>query len=268
MDSSSFPSLAEQLTDIGGYGVIIYTGNNELQGALLRLCASPTPVLYTFKTYQLLLDLQRRVHGIQYQFDALAEHQDDCISRALLQTIEQLPKSDGHIRSDPFYQKLIRDFRQRMLQTIDTFQGENMKVWLVIPPINLLERPAFSIPDPKLSAEDRLKVLIKSKERKWSDILDIDPNHAQANYELGIQPPYDYEKLRIAAERDYRSRRITLGIQKELLNICTLREIDCIDLRGQEELSSRFFHDFCHPTREYGVQTIAQTLHTHILGVQ
>ena len=216
--------------------------------------------------YQLILDLQRRYHNTQYQFNALAEHQEDCIDRALLETLKQSPADVSSIRSDPFYETLKHTFRENLLQSIERFREAGLHIWLVIPPINLLERPTFSIPDPALSPEDRLSVLMYSKEKRWAEILRIDPNHAQANYEIGRIPPYDFNKLRIAAERDYRSRRLTWGLQDILLQLCKERDVVCVDLRDQEKKSELFFHDFCHPTQQYGVQTIAQALYTHIIG--
>ena len=39
MDSRAFPAMSKELAKIGGEGVIIYTGNNEVRGSLLSMCS-------------------------------------------------------------------------------------------------------------------------------------------------------------------------------------------------------------------------------------
>jgi hypothetical protein len=141
-----------------------------------------------------------------------------------------------------------------------------MEVWLVIPPINLEQPPVYAHPNPILSHETKSLINNLVQKKQWTSILLLDQTHAKANYELGIKTQ-DKNKLIIAAQRDYATQRITPAFQDILLEICETnpKTVTCIDLRHiQEDNTSQFFHDFCHPTRTFGVDSIANSLLQHI----
>jgi len=267
MDSSAFPAMSAQLSTIGGTGVIMYTGNNELRGALLRACSTQKSHLFQyFYVYRWLQDQYRQQSGIKYTFNHLAEHQEDCIKRALKKRINQHPTKKGTGRSDPFYLEILQQFHKNITHSITSFGKKNMHVWLIIPPINLHSPPQQSRIDPTLPEEERKAIHQLLQKKEWERVLKRDPKHALANFSVGIAEQ-DTQKLMIAAEEDYASSRITPSLQNTLVDICVNKEphVTCIDLRYlQNDNIEQYFHDFCHPTYEYGVDLIAQSLLPHI----
>ena len=267
MDSAALPAMSTQLSAIGGTGVIMYTGNNELRGALLRACSTqnglPFQQLYVYRWLQ---DQYRQWSGIQYTYNQLAEHQEDCMQRALKQSINQHPTQKGEGRSDPFYLEILQQFQNNIMLAITSFGKKNMHVWLIIPPINLNSPPQQSRIDPTLPEHERKTIHQLIQKKEWNGVLQRDPKHARANFSVGIDKQ-DTKKLLLAAEHDYASSRITPSLQNILVGICTNKEphVTCIDLRYlQNDNIEQYFHDFCHPTYEYGVDLIAQSLLPHI----
>jgi len=263
MDSSAFPSMSHQLSKIGGTGTIIYTGNNEIRGALIRACSRQTEhPLQNIRLYRWLQDQHRQWKGIRYQAGQLLEHQEDCIQRAIQKTILQAPKNKGGFRSDPFYTAVLNDFEENLRTTIANFRQVNMHVWLVVPPINLNLPPKTAVIDPAIPLQEHPSIQALIDQKNWAAVLKRDPTHALANYYVGKQKN-DIVALSMAAERDYASQRITPSLQEIIVDICTQNQpgVLCVDLRYlQFESSEDFFHDFCHPTREYGINTITQSL--------
>ena len=119
--------------------------------------------------------------------------------------------------------------------TIENFAQSKIPVIIVIPPINLYHKPEYT-------------------------------DTQQIHYEVGIKKQ-DQDLLRRAAEFDYASRRITPSLQKALLEICEQYEnsVQCVDMRYiEEDNTQKFFVDFCHPTFDYGVNAIVQSILPHV----
>ena len=139
-------------------------------------------------------------------------------------------------------------------------------MWLVIPPINLHESPTHAQAAPYLPQETKSVISSLTQNQDWTSILLLDPTHAAANYHVGMKEE-DADLLRTAAEFDYASRRITPSLQQELVKVCEKyqTQITCVDMRYIEENDvQKFFVDFCHPTFDFGVDAIVESLLPHI----
>ena len=263
MDSSAFPEMSDQLANIGGKGVIVYTGNNEIRGSLLQLCTSPKQsILSNIRLYRFLQDIYRQYSGFQYTFNHLKEHQEDCVSRSVTTVLSQISDFPTSYRNDEAYRITLQSFSKNIQTTIDHFRRANMQVWMVIPPINLQEPPQFAHANPNLLPETLALIAKLEKQEDWESIHLLDTTHARASYEVGMTN-HNIELLRLAAEFDYATRRITPSIQNKMLDLCTANqeEVSCIDMRHIEEHDTdRFFVDFCHPTLDFGVEQIADSL--------
>ena len=259
MDSSAFPMMSLQLQNIGAEKVIIYAGNNEIRGALLSMCTSEKSIFSKLHLYRWIQDTYRQYNGFHYTYDQLAEHQEDCIEKSALQVVSQVQHIGGDYRQDELYIQLLSSFKQNLSTTIQNFAKSNIPVILVIPPINLYQKPDYTY-------TKSTKIQTLEYEQNWKRILQLVPTHARANYEIGIQSK-NIELLRRAAEYDYTSRRITPSLQKALLEICQKYEnnVRCIDMRYiEEDDTQQFFVDFCHPTFESGVDAIVNSILPHI----
>ena len=262
MDSSAFPAMSKELSAIGAEGIIIYTGNNEIRGSLLSMCSPQQHLFANIKIYQWIQDRYRKSSGFQYSYNQLAQHQEDCILTSLTTITDQIENPESTNRSDQLYTGLLSSFTNNVSTAIENFINEQIHVFLVIPPINLYQNPEYSykgVTNP--SAIEKLE-----RNKEWNRIIELIPNHAMANFKMGLRTN-DLTLLRRAAEYDYASRRITPSLQEALMETCQKYEKDvtCIDMRYIEENDAkRFFVDFCHPTFDFGVNSIVESILSHI----
>ena len=270
MDSSAFPKLTRELVSLDADYLIIYSGNNEIRGRLIEACTNPYRVGFErqfsrLRTVQLIREQIRRFHQVGYQFDALAERQQECLLRQVKIELANSTDSDTTERQDLFYNDVLQSFSVNIQKTIDIAKSKDLTVILVIPPINLQVAPEFSLPHSSLAESEHRKIEHLHRQKLWEDILQIDSTYAIANYEVGIKTSSSAH-LWASVQRDYLTKRITPELQAVLVDICENNEITCVNLQKiiEERGITGFFTDFCHPTFETGVDLIVSELVPHL----
>jgi hypothetical protein len=292
MDVQGFGPIVSEITTLGPDAFIIYTGNNEIRGALLEECTSPYREgiqrhINQLRLIQLLQDQYRRYKKISIKPNEIVQQQSDCMNQALNHSLNSklIPKPFP-LRQDPLYWTAVERFSQGMRLTLKSALNKNITVYLVIPAIHLMAPPELSVPDPLLSSENRVlfDTLLQTAQSSnnmedWQAAYKLDPTHAFVNYQIGIRLIANSEittavrHLESAVERDYLSKRITPTLQKELRNMCSeFPEVKCIDMdKAFREHSpngipgSELFVDFCHPNQTQGIPLITKSLTKAIL---
>ena len=189
-------------------------------------------------------------------------------------------------RTDAFYLRVLSDFQRNMERVLELAEAEGMQVWLALPPLNYLAAPHYPAASMDLPAEEReqLRRLLERAARLQEhgegaqaaplleQALELDPSHAETCYRLGLLEleAGDQQRARSllqrAADRDYEGNRISSDLTAVLRHVCQEHPaIHCVDLRAEFEQRSPagvprddLFVDFCHPTFEAGVETIAE----------
>lgn len=271
MDSGSFPDIIEEIINYQPEGIFIYTGNNEIRGALTERCSNPYRVglekqINRIRTVQLLRDQFRRFRNVSVQFDRLAERQDDCMKRE----IEVIQKEQ---RTQEHQQMVLERFQTNLQESIDIATQNNIAVYLAIPPINLLLPPSdqhWNRGLPK-KEESFLQELLHQKPVPWEQVLKLDPSFTLASYQRGMQLQQEgkssqaLQHLRNAVSQDHFSKRITPALQEVIVTLCKENpHIYCIDIDRSFQKAMKgaipdetLFEDFCHPTFEKGTSLIA-----------
>lgn len=292
MDASGFSDILEEVEGLDPSGIIIYTGNNEIRGALLEACTNPyregiQRSLMELRSIQLLQDQYRRFQKISIQPSTLTRQQSDCMQQALQESFSAPPQThDFPLRDDPLYWRAQERFLAGLERSIQQIEAMDIPLFLVIPAIHLLSSPEGALPNPRLNTaqkkqfETAFQTAQKSdKLEDWQAAYGIDPTHALVNYQIGLQLINRSEiltarrHLEAAVERDYRSKKITPTFQKTLKSLCENRKnIYCVDMAAVFEshsphgiAGSEVFVDFCHPNRAQGIPLIAEHLSQAIL---
>ncbi len=285
MDSEEFPGLVRELVELGGDGLIIYAGNNELQGASSEAC-----IVGWRLASQRSIDRVRLLRALRW---ALRGGRAEALDLAAIQAQhahceeqvlrDQWAMAEGHddpsvpgwpMRVDPWYQGLLQRFEDNLRRTIAMAQAADMQVWLVIPPINLRVAPAYMGDPPGLGVEALRDYQRALAAGAWEEAVAIAPTDARARHALGLaleargELEGAREQLRIAADRDWRSLRITPGLQDRVRALCAAEPtVHCVDVdtafieaAGGGIPGVELFVDHCHPTRERGVGVVADAL--------
>lgn len=293
MDASGFPDVLSEIADLNPSGIILYTGNNEIRGALLEACTNPyreglQRYLMELRVIQLVQDQYRRFQKMSIKPSSLSRQQSECMQNALNESFV-LPKQshDFPLREDPLYWRAEERFKIGLERSMDRIEKMNVPLFLIIPAINLLAPPTGALPNPELTQTQKqqfdtaLQIAQKSDTLPdWQQAYAIDPTHALVNYQIGLHLINQSEiiaartHLEAAVERDYLSKRITPTFQNTLRTFCSSHtDITCIDMaevfdsHSPNGLSgSEVFVDFCHPNRSSGIPLISKTLVEVILN--
>ncbi len=301
LDSREFPDQVREIAQLNADGLVIYAGNNELVGALIHSCSDPYRAgLQRWLNRVRLLRLGRswwRSNLSEAEIldgAALRQHQTECAGEEVARILAAderrraaLQQAPWPQRSDRFYRRVVRSFRENIERSLDLARRHELQVFLALPPINYLEPPhnvAWSRhldPRQRLQANDLLEtaeLALRQAEperarQALEQALAMDASHASANHLLGLmefetgRPQRARELLQLAADRDYEGARITSELSAVLEQLCAQRaELRCVDVRGAFEGESEggipgeeLFVDFCHPTFESGVLLIAES---------
>ena len=308
MDSRSFPRMMKEIVKLSPHGLVIYTGNNELRGALIEACSDPyREGLERWLNQVRLVRLARSTYR-QHRADQkltinqMALHQDNCMTREVDRQLRQARVEDvnatpddeepwfpvGPARTDRWYVEAVRTFARNLERVLDVCRGAGIKVYLVLPAVNLRGAPMLTRPRVALGAEERRRRwnLVASAEGFWEkkkpaearrDVeaaLALDPTAADANHLAGLMDLAQGKlksarrRLQLAVDRDYQGGRVTSHMEGALRQLCKLHpEIACVDAKAVFTRASKsgvpgkdLFVDFCHPTFDKGVQLIADEL--------
>ena len=292
MDASGFSTILTEIAELDPSGIILYTGNNEIRGALLESCTNPyreglQRKLMALRSIRLLQDQYRRFKKISIQASTLKRQQSDCMQRALRESFAQAPhKTDFPLRDDPLYWRAHERFVDGLERSIQQAEDMDVPLFLVIPAIHLLSSPEGARPNPRLNADQKtqfetaLQTAQKSdKLADWQQAYALDPTHALVNYQIGLHLINQSEiiaartHLEAAVERDYLSKKITPTFQRALKKRCAQESnLYCIDMAEVFEAhsphgiaGSELFVDFCHPNKSQGIPLIAEQLGQAIL---
>lgn len=321
LDSRALPEMVEELLAYEPHGLVLYTGNNELRGALLHACSAPyREGLLRWLDRVRLLRLGRNLWRIYRGADAvrnvdrLKATQAACMDRFLderwaawhARGVEREPPSTpAHrpawkpawpARLDPQYAQVVEDFRANLLEVSRLTRAAGVRVWIALPPVNLLHPPEDPRPSPGVAPEDlpSLRRAVDEMEQAWEDgaadrfrtawsrARALDPVHGSVLWYGGLHAhlygpisegvPLDpVETLHLAADRDYQGDRITRHLVAVIEDLCGEGAMTCVDVAaaftaaaGDPLSASELFADFCHPRRERGVQLVADAFHAAI----
>ena len=279
MDSASFPKIIEEISSYQAEGILIYAGNNEIRGALTAQCSNPYRIgiekqVNRLRTIQLMRDQFRRFSNVTVHFDHLAERQDDCMKRevANIQSLPPVYPERYPLRSDAHYQMVLQQFQDHLQRSIDLASQQRLKVFLAIPPINLLEPPADQTWNTQLppETESQLQQRLQDDSIDWKQLTILDPTFALASHQYGKElidneNALGLEYLQRSVSQDLLSKRITPELQLVIRNLCNDNPtIHCIDISAafKQNLNEKLadddlFEDFCHPTFDKGTTLIA-----------
>lgn len=293
MDASGFPHLINEIKELDADGLIIYTGNNEIRGALLEACTNPyregiQRTLNEIRIIQLLQDQYRRFRKVSVQPSEINRQQSDCMQEALSASFQESPTATQFpLRDDPLYWRAVERFKDGLTRSLELAEEHGLPVFLVVPAINLLASPEHAAPNTRLDTQTRdrfetalQKAQISDALEDWQNAYALDPTHALVNYQIGHHLINKSEiiaartHLETAAERDYLSKRPTPHLQKEMLTFCNHgSNVHCVDVSTVfEEKSpngiagSELFVDFCHPNQSQGIPLISATLSEAIMN--
>ncbi len=264
MDSRSFPRMMKEIVALSPHGLVIYTGNNELRGALIEACSDPyREGLERWLNRVRLVRLARSTYR-QYRadekltIDQMAVHQDNCMTRevdrqrrlARGEDVTARPDDDepwfprSPARTDRWYVEALRTFRQNLERVLKMSRSAGIKVYLVLPAVNYRGAPMLTRPRIKLGGEDRRRRfnLVSSAESFWDkkrptearrDVeaaLALDPTAADANHLAGMMDLAQGKlerarrRLQLAVDRDFQGGRITSHMDGVLRQLCTEHE--------------------------------------------
>jgi hypothetical protein len=297
MDSSSFSRMAAEAIELGADALLVYAGNNELQGQLLRECTDPyrqglARLGNRLVTLRWARDRWRRLSGwAPPDTPAMVDAQQACIDRALeaqRAEITAAPHAAGP-RNDPAYQRLLGAWARNLDAVLSQAHHAGVPVWLAIPAVNLRAPPEHGEPPPGLdpAQRQRLAGLLQGARSELQhghheqaltrarEALELAPDHAEALWLEGeaLLAAGQAEQARIALQRavdhDWLGRRATRQLGELLLERCAASpEVHCVDVQGAFAAAApdgvpgdELFVDFCHPERVRGVQLIAEAFH-------
>ncbi len=301
MDSSSFPRMAREAIDLGADALLIYAGNNEIQGQLLRECTDPygrglARLGNRLITLRWARDRWRALQGwTPPDAPAMVDAQQACIARSLdAQRAEggQAPSAGGP-RLDPGYQRVVDGFAHGIEEVIEQADDAGIPVWLGLPAVNLRTPPGLGDASGSLdpSQQQRLADLVRgASDHAEHDrpeqaltlaeqALTLAPGHARALWLAGEaqlalgQPARAKALLQLAVDHDRLGRRTTSELIGVLQASCQAHpHVGCADVRAAFDRAApdgipgdTLFVDFCHPEREQGVQIIAEAFHAAMI---
>ncbi len=251
MDSSGLPGMAREALRHAPRGIVVYTGNNEVQAHLLEACSQQaSPWMASLERSRMVRLLQNLLAPTPTPIDdiALIEWQDACTAGAVDAAVaERAPAVDGR-RSDTLALATRADFEAHLDHLIQLTTDAEVDLWLAIPALRLDEVPLGSrteAPVDALTEWRRAQDLLKAGER----------DGARAALER-------------AADWDYATRRITPELQEVIAARCGVHPlVHCVDLRPVFDADAApglpggdQFSDACHPSKPRGVYLIADAL--------
>ena len=297
MDSSSFPRMAGEAIDLGADALLVYAGNNEIQGLLLRECTDPYGQgLARLGSHSLTMawarDRWRQLSGwTPPDAPAMVDAQEACLARALdAQRAEAGagPGAEGP-RVDPGYQRLLQGWARNLDAVLTQARRAEVPVWLAVPAVNLRSPPDHGEPPPDLDPAQlrRLEGLLQGARAELEhghheqaltharEALTMAPGHAEALWMAGealvatgraveAQPLHQR-----AVDHDWLGRRATSDLGALVLERCAAHaDVHCVDVAAAfADAASdgipgdELFVDFCHPERTTGTQLIAEAFH-------
>ncbi len=264
MDSRAFPQMMREITRLDPHGLVIYSGNNELRGALIEACADPYREglerwLNKVRLVRLARSTYRQVQASeQLSIDQMAMHQDKCMTYEVDRQLETVRAGDGvaskgsdepwfpasPARTDRFYVEAVRVFADNIQRVLAMARSAGIKVYLVYPAVNYLHPPNLARARADLGPQDiqQLDQLVRSGEgfldkgrtaeasRDLSAALALDPGHADANYLAGKldleagRQASARKRLQLAVDNDYFGDRITSHMEGALRQLCKANE--------------------------------------------
>lgn len=260
MDSRALPAMMKEIVRLNAHGLIIYTGNNELRGALIEVCANPYREglerwLNKVRLVRLVRSTYRQLRsGEKLTIDQMAMHQDKCMTREVDR--QMIIARGGDVsarkeanepwfpvppaRTDRYYVDAVRVFASKMRQVLAMSRAAGIKVYLVFPAVNYLHAPNLTRARADLGGQDRRQQeqLVRSAEgnlakkrtvearRDLDRALALDPTAADANYLAGTldlaqgKLASARKRLQLAVDRDYFGDRITSHMEGVLRQLC------------------------------------------------
>ena len=224
MDSNAFPDLTREILALNPDGLIIYAGNNELQGHLVQVCMGPVPTEEHRPPGSSLAILRvgrrwlQRLRGDEgYEPEQLIHDQIDCMRGAVRDQREERARSgrggpDDRVegdepwrpvwpdRTDTLYLDTLRQFQRNLEVVLDLARDRDLPVWLAVPTVNAQVPPRFPMfrADLPPRRRDELGHALTVVERLVGEgdlaaakaandaVLEEDPTHAGACYNAGM----------------------------------------------------------------------------------
>lgn len=250
MDSSGLPGLAAEALRVSPDALLVYTGNNELQGRLLDECTAQGSSLAGLVDRLLLLRLLRellRPAPPRLSTDQLVQWQERCVQDAVDRVLAEGTPPAGGRRADRLALATVAVLDASISALVELSGEAGVPLLLAVPPVRL-DHP----PDGARSSA---------------------PVDAAARYAAGQDALAAGERDRArallaeAADWDYASRRVAPFLQERLRAHCGADHVVCVDLQDVFDDASApglpgslLFSDACHPSKPAGVHTIAQAL--------
>lgn len=250
MDSSGLPALAEEALQYTPAALLVYTGNNELQGRLLDDCTARSSPMSALVDRLLLLRLLRAAvlpAPDALSTDQLIAWQERCVQDAVDHVIAEGTPPEAGRRADRLARATLSVLDASISALVELTGDADIPLLLAVPPVRLDHPPDGARPTAPVDAAERFA-------RGQDALAAGDLEGARA-------------LLAEAADWDYAARRVTPFLQERLRAHCGADHVVCVDLQpvfdeaaAPELPGSGLFSDACHPSKPAGVRTIARAL--------
>jgi len=267
LDAGSLPEMTAEILALQPDGLVIYTGNNELRGGLVRACTNPARLGLDRTLNQLAsVRMGRRAwrsasgRGEPMGVEQLIVHQNECMSAPIDALERTWQQGEGEpapqraqARDDALYREALHSFHASLEQVLDMAEQAAVPVWIAIPPLNYQKAPSRSLFLKKLDEHQRtdlVTALARAVELAGTgsqadakdaldDILELDPTHARASFLRGMIALEDGDSeqakdlLQAAADWDYSGGRVTSHMRQTIEQLCEDHSgAVCVDVHG------------------------------------